>query len=248
MIGILSGISYVSGLDYYKGINEQYAKLVGKRLLMPPNPRMLLSSVDCDVYAKMLTEGNWEGVYKHLAAGVEPLVKGGAAFLCIASNTGHMCVPMVRELYPDLPVLHIADCTAVAIKKAGLSTVGLLGTEPTMREAYLIEQLQKHGITVLVPDSEEAMAQIFQYIMDELGFNVFKDSTREYFVGQVRALAARGAQGVICGCTEIELLIQQEHVPEVPLFPSAELHIAAAAQVQAGKVKIEAFQPAKASA
>ena len=77
----------------------------------------------------------------------------------------------------------------------------------------------------IVPAKDEDLKQIFQYIMDELGFNIFKDSTRQFFVEQVQELASRGAQGVILGCTEIELLIQQEHVPEVPLFPSAELHI-----------------------
>lgn len=173
---------------------------------MPPNPLLFLASVDCDAYAKMLTDKplNIDGISEHLCTGIEAVVKAGAAFLAIASNTGHIAVPLVRTRFPDLPVLHIGDCTAAAIKASGANNVGLLGTEPTMQEEYLKEQLRKHGICTLVPESEKDLTQIFQYIMDELGFNVFKETTREFFVAQIRALAARGAQGVILGCTEID--------------------------------------------
>lgn len=212
---------------------------------MPPNPLLFLASVDCDAYAKMLTDKplNIDGISEHLCTGIEAVVKAGAAFLAIASNTGHIAVPLVRTRFPDLPVLHIGDCTAAAIKASGANNVGLLGTEPTMQEEYLKEQLRKHGICTLVPESEKDLAQIFQYIMDELGFNVFKETTRKFFVAQIRALAARGAQGVILGCTEIELLVKQSDVPEVPLYCSAELHIEAAARVQAGVDTLAQYMP-----
>ena len=171
------------------------------------------------------------------------MVRAGAAFLVIASNTGHIAVPLVRARFPELPVLHIGDCTAAAIKASGASNVGLLGTEPTMREGYLKQQLGKHGIATLVPESEKDLTQIFQYIMDELGFNVFKETTREFFVAQVRNLAARGAEGVILGCTEIELLVKQSDVPEIPLYCSAELHIEAVARVQAGMDTVVQYMP-----
>ncbi len=177
---------------------------------------------------------DFDGISEHLCIGVEAVVKAGAAFLVIASNTGHIAVPLVRTRFPDLPVLHIGDCAAAAIRAAGASNVGLLGTEPTMREVFLKEQLGKHGIRTLVPESEQDLTQISQYITMELGFNTFKETTREFFVTQIRALAARGAEGVILGCTEIELLVKQSDVPEVPLYCSAELHIEAAARVQAG--------------
>lgn len=173
---------------------------------------------------------------------MDKLVGAGVDFLVIASNTGHLCAPRVREVHPSLPILHIADVTATAIKAKGFTKVGLLGTEPTMREAYLKDQLALHGIETVTPETDEDLRQIFEYIMHELGFNVFKDETRTFFVDQVRKLVARGASGVILGCTEIELLIKQEHVPDVPLFPSAELHIEAAAKVAAGKVDIKEYQ------
>lgn len=244
VVGILSGISYVSGIDYYKGINTQYQALVKPGYIMPPNPLMMMLSIDCDHYAHMLTQKNWEGVSKHLTENVGRLVKGGCDFLTIASNTGHICVPSVQALYPELKVLHIADCTALEIKKMGLSHVGLLGTEPTMRENYLKDQLARHGISTVVPDKEQDLHQIFQYIMHELGQGVFKPATRKYFQAQIKALVARGAEGIILGCTEIELLIRPQDMPKgVPRFASAALHISATAKVCAGLAVLSDFDP-----
>ena len=114
-----------------------------------------------------------------------------------------------------------------------------------MREQYLKERLAEHGISCIVPDADNDLDQIFDFIMSELGFNVFKDTTRTFFVDQVHKLSARGAGGVILGCTEIELLIQQVHAPEVPLFPSAELHIEGIGKVLARKACLTSFLPPK---
>ena len=243
-LGLLTGVSYQSGLDYYKNINEQYMQLVPKGKLMPPNPSLVMVSVDCDEYASMLVAKEWDAVSQYLSRGVERLVKAEpGCCLVICSNTAHLAVPLVRQLNPTLPILHIADVTARAIKVKGLSRVGLLGTEPTMREDYLKAQLARHGVECIVPDSDADLQQVFQFIMDELGFGEFKESTRAFFAAQVRQLHARGAEGVILGCTEIELLLRQEDTPEVPLFASAELHIAAAARVAAGLQRVADYEP-----
>ncbi|KAK3268574.1 hypothetical protein CYMTET_22931 [Cymbomonas tetramitiformis] len=241
--GVLTGVSYVSGIDYYKGLNEAYAELVPKGALMPRNPLMIMVSVDCDEYAQALVARQWDKVKMYLADSVSRLVGAKCDFLCIASNTAHMCVPEVQKRFPELPVLHIADCTAQAIKKRGFKRIGLLGTEPTMRENYLKDQIAKHNITTIIPDDDVSLNQIFTYIMKELGVNVFKAETRAFFVDQIHRLVARGAEGVILGCTEIELLVKQEDVPEVPLFNSAELHIAATAKVQAGILSLDELTP-----
>ena len=244
-LGLLTGVSYQSGLDYYKNINERYMKLVPKGKLMPPNPLLLMVSVDCDEYAAMLAiDKDWDGVARYIAKGVDRLVLAGAGCLVICSNTAHLAVPLVRELHPSLPVLHIADTTAKAIKERGLTRIGLLGTEPTMREEYLKLQLRKHGLEIITPDEDADLKQIFQFIMDELGFGEFKESTRAFFVEQVHKLAARGAEGVVMGCTEIELLLRQQDTPQVPLFASAELHIEAAARVAAGLSTPHDYMPA----
>ena len=243
-LGLLTGVSYQSGLDYYKNINEQYMKLMPKGKLMSPNPSLAMVSVDCDEYASLLVAKEWDAVSQYLSRGVERLVKAEPdCCLVICSNTAHLAVPLVRQLNPTLPILHIADVTAQAIKAKGLRRVGLLGTEPTMREDYLKAQLARHGVECIVPDSDADLQQIFQFIMEELGFGEFKESTRAFFAAQVRALHARGAEGVVLGCTEIELLLRQQDTPDVPLFPSAQLHIAAAARVAAGLQRVVDFEP-----
>ena len=243
-LGLLTGVSYQSGLDYYKNINEQYMKLMPKGKLMSPNPSLAMVSVDCDEYASLLVAKEWDAVSQYLSRGVERLVKAEPdCCLVICSNTAHLAVPLVRQLNPTLPILHIADVTAQAIKAKGLRRVGLLGTEPTMREDYLKAQLARHGVECIVPESDADLQQIFQFIMEELGFGEFKESTRAFFAAQVRALHARGAEGVVLGCTEIELLLRQQDTPDVPLFPSAQLHIAAAARVAAGLQRVVDFEP-----
>eukprot|EP01060_Flectonema_neradi_P013309 TRINITY_DN20068_c0_g1_i1.p1 TRINITY_DN20068_c0_g1~~TRINITY_DN20068_c0_g1_i1.p1 ORF type:complete len:252 (+),score=51.96 TRINITY_DN20068_c0_g1_i1:61-816(+) len=244
VIGILSGVSYVSGVDYYKGINEEFGSLVGTGTgLMPKNPLMTMVSVDCDAYARLLCDKKWEAVAKYLMVGIDKLVASGIDCIGLASNTAHICYPFVKEKYPDVDILHIADCTARAIKSHGITTVGLLGTEPTMRERYLKDRLSLHGITAIVPESDESLTKIFNFIMKELGANVFLDSTRDFFVSEALKLQDRGCKGLILGCTEIELLIKQEHVPELKVFPSAELHIKSLASIAADKASVSDFLP-----
>eukprot|EP00756_Hemistasia_phaeocysticola_P050908 Hpha_TRINITY_DN26090_c0_g1::TRINITY_DN26090_c0_g1_i1::g.115267::m.115267/K18258/CRYM; thiomorpholine-carboxylate dehydrogenase len=243
LVGLLTGISFQSGLDYYDKINKGYMEATPKGSLMPRNPRILMSSVDCNEYAEYLVARRWDKVQEYLSFGASHLARGGAEILLLCSNTAHLAAPRIQRDYPSMKILHIGDTTAAAIKAKGGKKVGLLGTEPTMRESYLKDRLREHGIETIVPDTDEDLHQIFQYIMKELGVGVFKESTRAYFVEQARKLVARGAEGVIMGCTEIELLMRQQDIPEVPLFPSADLHIEAGVLVASGKASIESFFP-----
>eukprot|EP01065_Artemidia_motanka_P010044 TRINITY_DN15243_c0_g1_i1.p1 TRINITY_DN15243_c0_g1~~TRINITY_DN15243_c0_g1_i1.p1 ORF type:complete len:552 (+),score=101.38 TRINITY_DN15243_c0_g1_i1:175-1830(+) len=215
-------------------------------LPMPRNPTLIMVSVDCASYAQLLIEKKFKEAATYLADGVERLLQAGAGAVVLCSNTAHLAAPMIVDRFPQVPLLHIADTTATAIKAAGKSRVGLLGTEPTMREDYLKSRLAMHGVEVIVPDSDDDLRQIFTYIMDELGQGVFSEPTRAFFVDQARKLAARGAQGVICGCTEIELLLRQQDTPELQLFPSAALHIEAATKLAVGLVKASDFAPPQA--
>ena len=246
-LGILTGISWVSGRDYYSEINTACvsASAVGK--VIPPNPLIVMVSVDCDEYAHLLDSRNWEAVQTYLADGVARLVAAGADLLCIASNTGHICLPEVARRFPTLRYVHIADCTARAVL-ADLDTddvvVGLLGTEPTMRENYLKDRLALHGIAALVPEADAELAQIFHFIKTELGADVFKPSTKQYFVKSIARLVARGARGVILGCTEIELLDLETLVPPgTKLWRSAKLHCEAVAAVLSNQLAADALLP-----
>mmetsp|Transcript_136823 Transcript_136823/g.381405 ORF Transcript_136823/g.381405 Transcript_136823/m.381405 type:complete len:250 (+) Transcript_136823:61-810(+) len=242
-IGVLTGVSYVSGLDYYRGINEQVCQLMSKGRQMIPNPPMIMVSVDCDQYVDFLERGDDDGVKEYLLSGVRRIHGAGADFLVIASNTAHICYDRVREALPELPVLHIADTIATAIRGRGFSIVGLLGTEPTMRDgSWLKSRLRRHGVDVLVPAEAADCRRCYDIICQELSFNVLREESRAFFVSLCRSLQTAGAQGVVLGCTEIELLLKAADVPEVPLFCSAELHISAAAQVAAGSARVADFE------
>lgn len=242
-LGILTGISYVSGLDYYKGINERVLANTPRCHLMSPNPPMVMASVDCDEYVHYLTHSSAK-VADHLLVGVRSLVAAGCDLLVIASNTGHIAVPAIVNEFPDLAVLHIADCCAAELKGQGFSRAGLIGTKPTMVEDYLKSRLLLHGITTLVPEDERTQDDIYDIICQELSYNVFRDESRAKMVDVIRGLEARGAEACILGCTEIELLVQAEHVPGFPLLPSAEVHIQTAADVLLGRVELEDLLPA----
>ncbi len=244
-LGILTGISYVSGLDYFKGINERVLANTPKCHVMSPNPSMVMVTVDCDAYVHYLVLKSFAKADEHLLGGIRKLVAAGSDILMIASNTAHICVPAVESNFPELKILHIADCCASRLKKQGLKKVGLIGTKPTMEENYLKARLLRHGITTLVPEEEQTQEEIYDIICQELSYNVFRDESRTKMVQAIRGLEARGVEACILGCTEIELLVQQEHVPSLPLLPSAEIHIQTAADLLLGKVELEDLLPPK---
>jgi aspartate racemase len=200
-------------------------------------------SVDCDEYVHLLTLKSFAKVNEHLLVGVRKLVAAGCDILVIASNTGHICVPGVESEFPKLKILHIADCCASQLKKQGLSKVGLIGTKPTMEEDYLKARLLLHGIKTLVPEEKQTQEEIYEIICQELSYNVFRDESRTTMVKAIRGLEARGTEACILGCTEIELLVQQNHVPGYPLLPSAEIHIQTAANVLLEKVALDDVLP-----
>jgi len=240
-VGILTGISYVSGIDYYKAINEQYTELVPGKI-MNKNPSISMVSVDCDRYVQYLTAGDYAGVSEYLLAGVKPLVEP-SDFLMIASNTGHIAYDSIRQAYPSLSILHIADCTARAIKKKGLRKVALVGTPFSMnQDLCLIPRLRRHGLEIITPKGQTTIDKMYDIICQELSFNKFSEDSRRFFEKEFESLAKQGAQGIILGCTEIELLAGKVDCA-VPLFPSAKLHVQAGVDVMLRKAKLDDFEP-----
>ena len=247
-LGILTGVSYVSGLDYFKTINKRVGELIdrAKCQRMPKNARLVMACVDCDTYVDFLEKGDTAGCSRYLMEdGVARLVAAGAEVLVIASNTAHLICPAVSSTYPQLEVVHIADTTAAAIKAAGYTRVGLIGTQPTMQDgSWLKTRLSAHGVEVVVPQREADLRRCYDIICQELSFDILTDESRAFFVGLARALVAeQGVQGVVLGCTEIELLVEQKDAPDVTLFASAALHMEAAAKVQVGQLKVSELAP-----
>jgi aspartate racemase len=237
-LGILTGISYVSGLDYFKGINEQCIAETPLEHLMSPNPSIVMVSVDCNKYVKFLMARAYDDVSDHLINGIDKLVSAGCDMLVIASNTGHIAVPAIERKFPALRILHIADCSGFYLKANGYINVGLVGTKPTMEEDYLKQRLTLHGIQTIVPEPTETRDEIYRIIIEELSYNNFLDSSRQKLVQIIENLRDRGAQACILGCTEIELLIKDGDVEGIELIPSAQLHIKTAAKVLLGQISI----------
>ncbi len=220
-IGLIGGMSWESSAEYYRLVNE----LVRERLGGLHSADCLLLSVDFAEVEAMQAEGRWGDAARLLADAARVLEAGGADFVVLCTNTMHKVADAISEAV-SVPLLHLADTTADAVTTAGISTVGLLGTAFTMEQSFYRDRLADHGLTVLVPPAEDRAA-VHRVIYDELCLGVVSEGARTSYQDVIARLVDAGAEGVVLGCTEIELLIQQEHSP-VPVFPTTLLHARAA--------------------
>ena len=217
-IGLLGGMSWESTVTYYQVIN----RTIGERLGKLHSAKILLYSVDFEPIEQLQHAGRWDEMGRELAGIARRLEAAGAEFLVIATNTMHKVAPQV-EAAIGIPLLHIADATAEAIREAGRSTVGLLGTRFTMEQPFLKDRLRdRHGLEVLVPD-EDGRETVHRVIYDELCLGRVLEGSRRAFVEIVERLAARGAEGVILGCTEIPMLLGPEQA-SIALFDTTAIH------------------------
>jgi aspartate racemase len=215
-------MTWHSTVDYYRLINEG----VQARLGGAHSAALLLLSVDFGPVEDMQGRGDWAGMGKLMAGAAHSLFLAGAEGLVICANTMHRLAADVTEAAP-IPLIHIGDATAVAIKKKGLTTIGLLGTRYTMEMDFYRGRLeQKHGLRVLVPE-EDGRTAVHDIIYRELAQGVVREKSRRAYVLVIEDLVDRGAEGVILGCTEIPLLIKAKDSP-VPVFDTTALHAAAA--------------------
>jgi aspartate racemase len=220
-IGMLGGMSWESSAEYYRLANE----LVRKRLGGLHSAQCILLSVDFADIEALQASGSWDEAGKLLADAAERLEAAGADLLLLCTNTMHKVADQVQAAV-EIPLLHLADATAAAIQEAGLKTVGLLGTAFTMEQDFYRDRLRSHGLTVLVPEVDDR-ALVHSVIYEELCLGVVTRASRAAYVGIIDRLAQAGVQGVVLGCTEIELLISQADSP-VPVFPTTRLHVQAA--------------------
>ena len=240
LLGLIGGLSFASSLDYYRLINEQ----VGQRLGGLHSSRLILYSLDLDPYAKFAHQSDFTGISSFVADAAEVLYQAGVEILVLCSNTAHMAFPAIQKRIPGLPVLHIADVVAHAVKNKKITTLGFLGTLFSMNERFLLDRLERHGISVIVPDNKDEQDAMQRVIEDELSHNKIIPASREVFLRNVNEMQRQGAQGIILGCTEIQMILNQKHVSDLPLFDSMTLHVKAAVDVQLGK-NIEDYLPRK---
>jgi aspartate racemase len=189
--------------------------------------KLILYSVDFHEVERLQHAGDWPAAGVMLAEAARMLEAAGAAFLVLCTNTMHKVAPSI-EAAVAIPLLHIADPTAAAVKQAGHSTVGLLGTRFTMEQAFYRNRLsERHGLRVIAPEPEDCEA-IHRVIYEELCLGVTTAESRREFQRIIGGLASRGADAIILGCTELSLLVSQEDSP-VPLFDTTLIHARAAA-------------------
>lgn len=220
-IGLIGGMSWESSALYYQLLNEG----VKERLGGLHSARCVLASVDFAEVEAMQSNGRWDDAGALLADQARGLEAAGADAVLICTNTMHKVAGQVAAAL-TVPLLHLADVVADAVLAAGIDTVALLGTRFTMEESFYTDRLTARGLTVLTPDADDR-ALVDRVIYTELVLGEVRDSSRAAFVDVIGRLAARGAQGVILGCTEIELLIGPSDV-ELPTYPTTRLHAQAA--------------------
>ena len=221
-IGLLGGMSGESSIVYERVINEE----VRRRLGGVHSADLLIRSYDFAVVERLQAAGEWERAGRLLAADARRLQDAGAQILVLCTNTMHVVADVIAAAV-GIPFVHIADATAAAVKAAGLTQVALLGTRYTMERAFYRGRLETaHQLGVMVPD-EPDRTMVHQVIYDELVQGVIRDESRQRYLDIIGRLKGRGAEGVIAGCTEIELLVQPEDVG-LPYFPTTRLHALAA--------------------
>ncbi|HAL30854.1 MAG TPA: aspartate racemase [Coriobacteriia bacterium] len=221
-IGVIGGMSWESTVPYYRDMNE----LVKRRLGGLHSARVVLYSVDFAEVARIQAAGAWNEAGMLMAHAAHSLQAAGADVVLLATNTMHE-VAYAIEAAITVPFIHIADPTGEAIRTAGLTTVGLLGTRFTMeRDFYRARLAERHGIAVVTP-AEADRAEVHRVIYEELALGVISERSRNAFAAIIERLADDGAEGVILGCTEIPLLVRQEG-SALPLFDTGALHVRAA--------------------
>ena len=217
-IGMLGGMSWESTATYYREINEGIKQNLGGL----HSAKICLYSVDFDEIEKLQHTDDWDTAAMVLAEGARKIEAGGADFLIICTNTMHRVASEIEQAI-SIPLLHIADATALKLKDDNITRVGLLGTRFTMEHNFYKSRITElFGIEVLVPESDER-SLLHTVIYDELCLGKIENTSRQQCLEIISRLFARGAQAVILGCTEIALLISQDHT-NIPLYDTTVIH------------------------
>ena len=221
-IGLLGGMSWQSSIEYERVINQE----VRRRLGGTHSADLIIRSYDFAYIEKLQATGQWSAAGQILARDARILQQAGAGCVLLCTNTMHRVADDIERALA-VPFLHVADTTAGAIKAKGLHSVALLGTRYTMEEDFYRGRLtRRHNLEVLVPRKDDRQT-VHDVIFDELVCGQLNPASRIAYRDIVQGLVDQGAEGVIAGCTEIELLLKPDDVP-VPFFPTARLHALAA--------------------
>jgi aspartate racemase len=226
-LGLIGGMSWVSTIDYYKLINEG----INQRLGGLNFSQCLIYSFNYADIKRNNDANDWDANFEMVSTAAMHLKNAGASGIILCANTMHLIADRVEKTV-DIPVINIAAATALAIQQRNLSRVGLLGTRFTLERDFFTSKLADKGIEAIIPEDEDR-GFVHYTIFEELGRNLVKESSKKRFLTIIQQLIDRGAQGMILGCTEIPLLVQQADVA-VPIFDTTRIHAAAAVDFALG--------------
>ncbi len=223
-IGLIGGMSWESSLEYYRILNE----ITKARLGGLHSAKCILYSVDFAEIEALQHQDRWEEAAQLMIAAGQSLERAGADFIVLCTNTMHKLADEIQA-NTRIPFLHIADATAQKIIAGGLKNIGLLGTRFTMEhDFYKGRLIDKHALDVITPDDKDRET-VHRVIYDELCLGIVKQESKEQYIRIMEKLVRAGAEGIILGCTEIELLVHEEDC-QVPLFPTTKIHAIAAVE------------------
>ncbi len=223
-IGLIGGMSWESTITYYEILNKEVVQALGGF----HSSKIFMYNVDFAELEENMSNGNWEGNAKILSDAAKRLEGAGADFIVIATNTMHKLVPQIEKEI-KIPILHIADATAAAIKRDGIKKVALLGTKFTMTQDFIQGKLKNAGLEVFLPE-EKDIELVNDVIFNELCLGKVLDSSRREYQRIISYLKERGAEGVILGCTEIGMLISQKD-SLLPVYDTTIIHAKEAARL-----------------
>ena len=221
-IGLIGGMSWESSATYYQIINQTIKEELGGL----HSAKCILYSVDFQEIEHYQANGDWEKSAQVLSNGAISLEKAGADFILICTNTMHKVAPQIQSKI-QIPILHIADLTAEELLKKSIKKVALLGTKYTMEQNFYKNRLTEKGIEVIIPNDDDR-AVVNQTIYEELCLGIISPSSKKKFIEIIMKLSTQGAEGIILGCTEIGLLVQQQDT-KIPLFDTTLIHAKSAA-------------------
>lgn len=223
IIGLIGGTSWVSTLEYYRIINETVKEKLGGM----HSAHLILYSVDFNEFI-IKNMSKWDEIVKSFTSIGKKLEQSGADCLLICANTLHKVADDVQNNI-NIPLVHIVDVTAKKILADGLKKVGLLGTKYTMEENFYKKRLkEKFNIETIIPDEKERET-IHNIIINELTQDIIKQSSKQKYIKIINSLVSKGAEGIILGCTEIPLLINENDV-DIPMYNTTEIHALAAVE------------------
>lgn len=219
-IGMIGGMSYESSIHYYQRINDGVNELAGGLTCA----KMLVYNVNFEDIRKYMLNGEWDKIGAELVRIAKILEQAGSDYIVVATNTMHKLASQIQNEI-SIPLIHIADCVAEECKKNGVQRVGLIGTRYTMTEDFLVKRLEENGLIVSVPTDKMEIDDIDNIIFNELCKGQVNEDARKRYIEIVNQMIEKHKiEGLILGCTEIEMLLKPGDV-SIPLFDTTQAHI-----------------------